>query len=167
MIRCLTLWRPWPYAIAKLGKRVENRTWPLPAWMLGEHIAIHAGKRMDREALEDLAYDLGEEFPDETIDDPENHPDSTIVAVGLAVGCIRARSITTDPANPAYVPPAVIMGDVDLASISAYWFHGPYGWILDQVRAIEPIRNVRGAQGLWKPNAKLVFEMHQRWKAAA
>jgi hypothetical protein len=42
----LTLIRPWAYAIAHLGKTIENRSWacPLPP---GSIILIHAGQRWD------------------------------------------------------------------------------------------------------------------------
>ena len=49
-MRGLTLHQPWAWAIAHAGKNVENRTWAPPAYMIGERIAIHAGKRFDEEA---------------------------------------------------------------------------------------------------------------------
>lgn len=42
-MRALTLWPEWAWAICHLGKRIENRTWPVPSWMRGEQLAIHAG----------------------------------------------------------------------------------------------------------------------------
>lgn len=42
----VTLWRPWPYAIMRLGKDYENRTWK--CWLKPDsYLAIHAGKRWD------------------------------------------------------------------------------------------------------------------------
>lgn len=49
-LRALTVLHPWCGAIAYGTKRVENRTWPVPAKLLGAVIAIHAGKRADRDA---------------------------------------------------------------------------------------------------------------------
>lgn len=45
-LKAITLHRPWPYAILRLGKRIENRGWecPLPH---GAWLAIHAGKTYD------------------------------------------------------------------------------------------------------------------------
>jgi hypothetical protein len=51
-MRALTLWQPWAYAVADLGKRLENRTWTPPALLVGERFAIHAGARLDRAAME-------------------------------------------------------------------------------------------------------------------
>lgn len=40
-LRALTLWPEWAFAVDKLSKRVENRTWRIPT---GEWFAMHAGK---------------------------------------------------------------------------------------------------------------------------
>lgn len=45
--RALTLWRPWPWVITRGSKRIENRPWPAPKAIVGEYIALHAGKVWD------------------------------------------------------------------------------------------------------------------------
>ncbi len=47
--RAITLHRPWAYAVAHLGKSIENRTWKCPL-RPGEWLAIHAGKKWDKAA---------------------------------------------------------------------------------------------------------------------
>ena len=42
-MQAITLKHPWAFAIARLGKRVENRTWKPPNRLLGQRIAIHGG----------------------------------------------------------------------------------------------------------------------------
>ncbi len=47
MWRALTLKQPWPYAFVHGGKRVENRTWPVPpklltVQVLADPIAVEA-----------------------------------------------------------------------------------------------------------------------------
>ncbi len=51
-IRGLTLIRPWPWAIFKAGKDVENRGWTPSMSQLkpGDWIAIHAGVKWDNDA---------------------------------------------------------------------------------------------------------------------
>lgn len=44
-IRALTIRQPWAGAIAHQTKRVENRSWKLPAKHHGARILIHAGKQ--------------------------------------------------------------------------------------------------------------------------
>lgn len=43
-MRALTLWPEWAWAMVALGKDVENRPWQPRGVLLGERIAIHAGK---------------------------------------------------------------------------------------------------------------------------
>lgn len=49
-MKALTIRQPWAGAIAHGTKRVENRSWKLPAKQLGERILIHAGARPDKTA---------------------------------------------------------------------------------------------------------------------
>ena len=51
-MKALTLQRPWPYAIFRLGKDFENRTWMPPASVIGQRIAIHAGKKWDADGYD-------------------------------------------------------------------------------------------------------------------
>lgn len=47
-MKALTVKQPWSGAIVHQTKRVENRTWKLPASMYGARILIHAGAQRDR-----------------------------------------------------------------------------------------------------------------------
>jgi hypothetical protein len=49
-MRALTIRQPWAGAIAHQMKRVENRTWKLPAKHHGARLLIHAGAQPDRDA---------------------------------------------------------------------------------------------------------------------
>jgi len=134
-LRALTLIQPWAWAIAHAGKTVENRTWRPPRSMLGNYLAIHAGKtRVDAAAVEDLRevasdvpllFDLG-----------------AIVCVARLVGWVR---------DPLAVEGSAFAGitkaRADLV-VKSIWWSGPVGWVLDEVVAIEPVP-ILGAQGLW------------------
>lgn len=50
---CLTLKRPWAYAVVDGLKPVENRSWPPPERILGKRLLIHAGKGVDGWAYDD------------------------------------------------------------------------------------------------------------------
>jgi hypothetical protein len=50
-MKALTIRQPWSGAIAHQTKRVENRTWKLPAKHHGARILIHAGAQPDRDAI--------------------------------------------------------------------------------------------------------------------
>lgn len=49
-MKALTIRQPWAGAIAHQQKRVENRTWKLPAKHHGARILIHAGAQLDKNA---------------------------------------------------------------------------------------------------------------------
>ncbi|MBR8638680.1 ASCH domain-containing protein [Streptomyces tuirus] len=49
-MKALTIRQPWAGAIAHQTKRVENRSWKLPAKHEGARILIHAGAEPDRNA---------------------------------------------------------------------------------------------------------------------
>ena len=48
-LQALTLWRPWAGLVAAKVKPIENRDWPPPDRLIGKRLAIHAGKKWDRE----------------------------------------------------------------------------------------------------------------------
>jgi hypothetical protein len=138
-IRGLTLHQPWAFAIAHLDKRVENRTWEPPAWLVGGFLAIHAGKTFDREA----ALSLMEEFDEGVVPPPRaaSYASSAIVAVA------RVEEVRREPRG------------LDL------WWCGPVGWYLGEVVAIDPVP-CRGAQGLWTLPPDVLATVRERWKAA-
>lgn len=46
-MKALSIMQPWAFAICRLGKRIENRTWRASPSLIGTWIAIHASKRED------------------------------------------------------------------------------------------------------------------------
>jgi hypothetical protein len=140
-IRALTLIQPWGWAVFH-GKPVENRRWLCPAWQLGQPLAIHGGKKYDREAEEFLCKLLGlHALP------AEAH------AQGLLGIVVPDRNVSED-------------GDFfDALMLSPYYF-GPCGWALrDQVEFREPVP-CKGAQGLWIVPPDLLPTMRERFAAA-
>lgn len=124
-MKAITLWRPWPYAVMWCGKRVENRSWAPPRSLIGQRIAIHAGKKFDAE-------------------------DAALIA-----------SASTTPMNllqEARQPTGIVCTAVLAAVVTAadnprarfgFWWAGPVGWVLDDVRLLPEAVPCRGAQGLW------------------
>jgi len=141
-MKALTLWRPWPWAIfwprPGLAKDVENRTWPPPQSVIGQQIAIHAGKRYDEESAEDIAFLLDlEELPPESMDEG-------IIGLATLDRVVSGGRCGMGPASPPGDP-----------AIRSMWYHGPYGWVLrDCIRLPHPIP-CRGSQGLWNVPADL------------
>ncbi len=136
----LTLWRPWPFAILHLpegeAKRVENRPWKPWASVIGKRIALHAGKHMDDNVLRTLfplavdvrAYDEG------------------ILGTAVVKGWICNEDSLL---QSKYDYGGTLTAADAEAAYDSRWFFGPYGWVLEDVRALpEPIP-CKGAQGLW------------------
>lgn len=46
-MKALSIQQPWADRILYEGKNIENRTWKLPGFMVGQRIYIHAGKKID------------------------------------------------------------------------------------------------------------------------
>ena len=91
-LMAITLHRPWAYAVAHLGKDIENRTWacPLPR---GRLIAIHAGKKYDQQAATWIQQTLGHDCP------PEAGQPTGIVALAEFGGTL------TEADSPWFVGP--------------------------------------------------------------
>ena len=122
----LTLWQPWAHAMCSLGKRIENRPWAPPAWLLGQRLAIHAGATMDRASFERLRVLL----PDDL--DLSSLPRKAVVAT-----CRLVMVVTVGTYD-------------DLPEDQRRWFVGPYGWLVDDLRVLSQPVPCRGFQKLWR-----------------
>ena len=120
-VYAITLHQPWASLIALGVKTVETRSWPAPARLVGQRIAVHAGKRVARrpgDAIErELRARLGENW-------------RVIVLTGAEVGRASGRGRTSID----------LWGDFSC---------GRWLWFLDDVEALpEPVPTL-GHQGFW------------------
>jgi hypothetical protein len=51
-MRAISLWQPWASLIACGAKPFETRSWAPPRYLIGQTIAIHAAKKIDKGAVE-------------------------------------------------------------------------------------------------------------------
>jgi hypothetical protein len=126
----LSLTRPWPFAFTHgpelARKRVENRSWPPPPFMVGQYLALHAAQSWSEDDREWIEWATGLTVPGKA-----DSPHSQIFAV------CRLAGFVTDA------------DDVRLVPDQRKWFFGPYGWLLDEfVELVEPVP-CKGAQKLW------------------
>ncbi len=120
-LRAITLWRPWPVAVALMGKPIENRTWD--AWLRqGEWVAVHAGKKWDANGVRWIERVIRP--TDRSLLDPQ-HPMNApgVVAVARFKGCVTASD------SP--------------------WFTGPVGWQFDRRIPFSQPVDCPGRQGIW------------------
>jgi hypothetical protein len=120
----LTLWQPWCYAMAHLGKRVENRPWHPPSWLIGQRFALHAGSTLHADSFESLRHLLPPGLDQRTL------PLKAVCAT------VRLRSVVRDAAE--------LPGD------QRQWFVGPFGWVVDDLLVLPHPVPCRGFQKLWQ-----------------
>lgn len=164
-MRALTLIQPWGYAIEHLGKNVENRSWKPPDAMLGRYLAIHCGKKLDRETVEDLRAD------GHTIDDAKVHL-GAITAIARLAGWVEGEGFFDHErtvlgsrwCNGALGVPQ--SPEVDLSIVTSRWWAGPIGWVLDSVRPLRSPVPCNGALGLWTVPPQIEIDVRQFMRAA-
>jgi hypothetical protein len=132
----LTLWRPWTWAILSLplpyAKRIENRPWPPPRWILGRWVLLHAGATYDEEGGDWIrsAHCPTGVRPPSAADDP-----CGIVGAMLVTGSlISGPGGNSDPTGWLACPEGRPIG---------------YGWQIEQVVRLERPVPARGLQKLW------------------
>jgi len=138
----LTLWPEWAYAVAHLGKDVENRSWAPPPYVFRKRIAIHGGSSIGGRSS---------------------------AKTGFALTAVRAMTDVAemcghDQARLRSITPGVISeegcGIVAIATIAGVWrspqperwYVGDnlHGWLLEDVIALPRPVKCSGAQGLWR-----------------
>ena len=145
-MKAITLHQPWATLIEMGLKQIETRDWSPPARMIGQRIAIHAGKRMaDHADLNVLiltqmrgryGVGWGTKIPigvmvatavlGDTLVVVQENPDGSVTA---------ARGDTTKRIEPDGY------GDFSV---------GRHLWMLEDIARIDPPVPARGAQKLWE-----------------
>lgn len=137
-MKALTLWPEWAYAIRRLGKDGENRTWPLWESMIGKPIAIHAGAlKVNAQAGSDRWRDLQAFY-------------AATVRLGCPTPPSRADAIRSHIiAVVTCVTPTQHSGS-KWAANDGQWF-----WPFTSIRILPDPVPCKGAQGLWDVPAEV------------
>lgn len=128
-MKVITLIQPWATLIALGEKRIETRSWSTN--IRGE-IAIHAGKKVDKSVFEQPFY--SDVLQKHSIT-PENIVTASIIAV-----CRISAVKRTEELN-------YFISDQERAF--GNFSPNRFGWILEDIKPIEPIRGVKGMLGIW------------------
>ena len=153
-MKAITLHPEWAHAVAYLGKRCENRDWKPPASLIGQRIAIHAGKSIGgRPGLPSTLAGLERlrwACPRMIDADLWGNHDLFVRRLGephwrlVQVSAIVATAIIGEPIESATAPTSVLYDLGSWADLrSRYW------WPLLDVQAVDPVP-CRGAQGFWE-----------------
>ena len=138
-MKALTLHQPWASLVADGRKTIETRSWETPRNIIGERIAIHAGKRAHVPSCEKW-------FPVET------------VPLGAIICTARIDDFAhVEPGEAPLQTLAWWYGrrESDRVPIDEFgdFTHGRHLWKLAEVKELTPMVHVRGRQRLcdWLP----------------
>ena len=140
-------------------KTVETRSWPAPARLVGQRIAIHAGKRLVRQPGERIERELRARWGEHW---PVNMPTGAVVATAVLAGMAQVARADLLEGCAVHDPWAEIgcAAGMRRTPIDPWgdFSSGRWLWFLDDVEALpEPVPAV-GRQSLWRWDAG-----DQRW----
>jgi hypothetical protein len=149
-ISCLSLHQPWASLIAIGAKRVETRSW---GTLYRGPLAIHAAK-----TTANIQHFRHEPFKEILAGDglsyPEDLPLGGVVAIAELVDCLPTEARICLPGVFDDYP------DLDTPKERAFgdFTPGRYGWVLENVRRVDPMIPLVGRQGLWTIDASILPE---------
>lgn len=131
-MKALTLKQPWAWACATGIKPIENRSWRPNRYIFGQPVALHAGKEFDDAGLPQF------------------------VECATRARCLSRYRRDYEDVRGAVIAVAtfghthVYPGDGPLLSLKArYWFFGPYGFPLSNIRKLDEPISCKGKLGFW------------------
>ena len=147
----LTLHQPWAQLMVWGLKNIETRSWPAPIGLIGQRIAIHAGKRKPRptgwnvETQREVLKRAG---------DSHSMPMGAVVATAALIECLEVQGA---PDSAGLVPCRGFGLLCDDPQYDATVMSDPYGdfsvgrwlWVFSDLRSVEPIA-INGRQGVWR-----------------
>jgi hypothetical protein len=173
-MKAISLWQPWASLIACGAKPYETRSWAPPRKLIGQTIAIHAAKKIDREAAEfaeELVYgqhghDLGDRLEaswggDQCCDELMGKFGNALMPIGCVVCTARLDAAYLLGEKMDGIPAARVVRALGHETRAvAYDGFGDYAvgrwaWLLNNVRPLTPPAPARGAQGF--------FDLSQGW----
>lgn len=180
-MKAISLWQPWASLIACGAKWYETRHWAPPRDLIGQTIAIHAAKKIEKGAAqfaEELIYGQhavgGFDLADKLYATFDDVPDEMMGIFGHAampIGCIvctarlDAAFQLGEPAEGTGVPAARVvrrlvsrqMPDCFTVRYDDFGDYAPgrWAWLLSDVKPLKPPPRATGRQGF--------FDLPQGW----
>ncbi len=182
-MKAISLWQPWASLIACGAKPFETRHWAPPLELIGKTIAIHAAKKVDKDAAQlaeelmygqhrDGGFDLSDRLEaswggDAASDDLMAKFGNTIMPVGCVVctATLDAAFQLGERAEGTALPSAATTHRMTSRPMPACftvryddfgdYSPGRWAWLLRDVKPLIPPPQVKGAQGF--------FNLPQGW----
>jgi hypothetical protein len=144
-MKALTIWQPWASLVMAGAKPWEWRRWPPPRSLIGQRLAVHAGKRAVKpQDIAEIVIDI-------------RRGDSSLVAdIALELldrvhhsmwplSSMLGTAIVGEPVPALAWAAAHLKPGYDSTRID----HHNFAWPLTEIERFEPPIPARGAQGLW------------------
>lgn len=174
-MKAISLWQPWASLIACGAKPFETRHWAPPRELIGQRIAIHAAKKIDKGA-KDFAQDLmygqhdpgGFDLAAKLETSMEGIPDELMGSFDMAmlpVGCIVCTALLDaafqlgEPAIGTAFPAASVVRRITSRPMPECftvryddfgdYARGRWAWLLHDVKVIKPTEGTIGRQGFF------------------
>ena len=147
-MKALTLHQPWASLIAYGVKAIETRSWAPPKALLGERIAIHAGRRVARAGLSSRVWYAveglyGSEWWNAI-------PTSAVVCTAVLADARRVQWVGADQElHLTHSLTGVTSGEKVKADPYGDFGVGRWLWFLRELGPVEPPVPAVGHQGFW------------------
>ncbi len=172
-MKAISLWQPWASLIACSAKPYETRSWAPPSDYIGQRIAIHAAKKIDKGAAQfaqEILYGQhkqgGFDLADTVAATFNRTPEELLGRFGMSMMPIGAVVCTAvleaafqlgPPKNATTArtvrrltsKPEHYSLDVQYDDWGDY-SEGRWAWLLSGVQVINPAPAVKGAQGFFE-----------------
>jgi hypothetical protein len=175
-MKAISLWQPWASLIACGAKRYETRSWHPPPALIGQFVAIHAARKIDRDAAalaQDIMYgqhpvggfDLADRLEKTMAGTPDAlmgifgmsvMPVGCIVAVARLEGAFQLGAPAGDGTSWAMTTTRRLAGDLPFPALFAVasdpwgdFSPGRWAWRLGDIRALTPPPAAKGRQGFF------------------
>lgn len=159
-MKATTLWQPYASLVAIGAKPFETRSYPPPAKLIGQRIAIHAAARPIQLTWRDLDLPTRAVIIDafvaaELKGRADDLPHGAVVCTAVVEGAGKIAGI--DDRLPTYVSGIVHMrerrGDMPASIYTDHfgdYFPGRWAWLLTDVRRLAVPEPAKGKQGWWQ-----------------
>lgn len=150
-MRALTLYPEWIWVIIRLGKPIENRTWPPPEWIIGEDLALHAGTRRPTAGALELVTEYAMKAG-WNVNLGRGRPGAPLYPYSFASDYIdggKPRFFNRDKLVMGAITSVVRIGRPDPDCQSTWRMPGQIPWPLENVRHLAKPVPCRGWQKIW------------------
>ena len=147
----ITLHQPWALLIALGIKAVETRSWPAPERLIGQTIAIHAGKKIVKQpgclVEKEMLVRIGRDWR-------RAIPSGVVLATATLTGMARVKQVNPTTGHAVHdgsteVGCAVGLGQTRIDSWGDF-SPGRWLWFLADVRALPVPSPTIGHQSFWR-----------------